>query len=212
MSRPGLNRKLRCAVALSLTYLIAIPGFAALPQETESIDQLVIEIIKGDNATYNPRELTTQEFIVEVRDDNDNPVAGATVLFTLPERGASGQFPGGAKTLTVQTDQFGRATAESFLPGTETGEFQIQVEARYQGAVGQATISQQIVAPAAPQAPPQPGGGFPGVAILGIVAAAGAAVAVALVAGGGNNGTPAGGGPAAPPTTITPGTPSVGAP
>lgn len=215
MPPAGFGPRLRCVIALGLSYLIATTGLIAAPQAANSIDELLIEIVKGDDATYNPRELTTQEFIVEVRDDNDKPVAGATVIFFLPERGAGGQFPGGAKTLTVQTDQLGRATAEGFLPGTETGEFQIRVEARYQGASGETMITQRVVAPSAPQVVPSSGGGGGGLsaaAILGIVAAAGAAVAVAVVVGGGGgDGTPPGGGPpTTPTTTITPGTPTVG--
>lgn len=214
MTQVVVREPLNSLLSILLTFLIALPGWAAPPQE--EIDQLVVEIIQGDNATYNPRELTTQEFIVEVRDDNDRPVAGAMVVFFLPESGPGGQFPGGAKSLSVTTDQAGRATAKGFVHGTETGKFQIRVEASYQGATGQAVMNQAVVLPSAPVIQPKPaGGGFNALLAVGLAAAAGAAVAVAVAVGGGNGGgTPSG--PVTPvtQTTITagPGAPTVGAP
>jgi len=205
-----VTERWKSGLALLLSFLIALPGFAA-PQ-ADSIDKLIIEVVKGDNATYNARELTTQEFIVEVRDDNNKPVAGAAVVFFLPKSGPGGQFPGGAKSLTVMTDQKGQAVAKGFVHNAETGKYQVRVEASYQGLKAQTVINQAIAVPSAPAVQPKPTGGFNTLLVVGLAAAAAAGVAIAVGVSGGNNSPAPGPGPTPPRTTISPGTPSVGAP
>jgi hypothetical protein len=103
---------------------------------------LQITILDGDEAMNNIRQRTAREPIVQVEDENHKPVAGAVVIFLLPNDGAGGTFAGGARTLTVTTDSKGQAVARGLRPNNMSGRFQIRVQASYQGKTGQATINQ----------------------------------------------------------------------
>jgi hypothetical protein len=79
--------------------------------------------------------------VVEVRDANDFPVEGATVVFVLPETGPGGTFPGNQTTLTARTTSQGQATAPFLINGV-LGRFEIKVTATSSGRKGEATITQ----------------------------------------------------------------------
>jgi hypothetical protein len=142
-----------------------------------------------------------------VEDENHKPVAGAAVVFLLPDQGASGVFGNGSRTLTTITDSQGRAVARGFRPNNVKGNMQMRVTASFQGKTAVATITQTNVAAAA-AAGGAAATGISGklIAILAIAGAAAAGGAIAATRGGSSPS------PSAPPTTITPGTGTVGAP
>lgn len=144
-------------------------------------DDLKIVIIRGDGFTNNLKKRIAREPIVEVRDRNDKPVAGATVTFLLPSGGPGGTFAGAQNTLTVFTGPNGRAVASGFTPNNVVGDFNMNVTASHQGQTASATIAQTNALAGAGL------GTAATVGIIGAVAAAAAAVAVA-VTGGGNTG------------------------
>jgi len=198
---------LRRLLVLILSVALASPQLWARAQQQPAPKKLKIVILEGEGAINNVRQRTAREPIVQVVDENNRPVAGATVMFLLPESGPGGTFPNGARSLIVTTDSQGKAVAKGFRANAETGKFQIQVEATYRDLMAQTTINQAnavLTAAAAAGA-----GGVSG-KVIAILAIAGAAVAggvIAATSGGGN-----GGGGAPPPvqrTIITPGTPSV---
>jgi hypothetical protein len=176
---------------------------SAWAQETGG--QLNIVIVEGDGAINNIKQRTAREPIVQVEDQNHKPVAGAAVVFLLPDQGASGVFANGSHTLTVMTDAQGRAVARGFRPNTVQGKVQIHVTASHQGQTASATINQVNAVSAAT------GAAATGISakLITILVIAGAAVAGGVVAatrGGGSSTT------TAPPTTVTAGTGTVGAP
>lgn len=181
--------------------------FAQAPEHT-----LNLVIVEGDGAINNIRQRTAREPIVQVEDENHKPVAGAAVIFLLPERGAGGTFADGSHSLTVITNAQGRASARGIHLNSVQGQFQIAVTATSNGLTATATISQSIAVGAAAGA----GGAGAGVAaglsakaiVIIVVAAAAAAGGAAYAAthSGGNNAATAAG------TTITPGTGTVGPP
>ena len=69
-------------------------------------------------------------------------MAGATVAFSLPSRGASGAFPDGNTVVTVTTDEQGRATVHGLKPNQVAGKVEIRVNASYQSMSAAATITQ----------------------------------------------------------------------
>src|ERR1035441_11134548 len=94
----------------NLSWLLA--GLIALPfppgaAAQAPVAKLNLVIVEGDGAINNIRQRTAREPVVEVQDENHKPVAGAVILFELPSRGASGEFPGGAHSLSVTTDAQG---------------------------------------------------------------------------------------------------------
>lgn len=198
----------------SLCFLLA--GSLALPFSPVAFAQapahtLNLVIVEGDGAINNIRQRTAREPIVQVEDENHKPVAGAAVLFLLPEHGAGGTFADGSHSLSVVTNAQGRAVARGIHLNNVQGQFQIQVTASYNGMTASTTISQSIAAGAAGAAG---GGAAVGAAIsakviviIAVVAAAVAGGAYYATHSGSSNSTMATAG-----TTITPGTGTVGPP
>src|SRR3954466_4757690 len=91
--------------------------------------QLQILVIGGEGSINNVKQRTAREPVVEVRDRNNRPVAGALVLFESPGNGPSGTFIGDARTLRVTTDAQGRAAGQGFRPNNVQGNFELQVTA-----------------------------------------------------------------------------------
>jgi hypothetical protein len=60
---------------------------------------------------------------VTVTDANNNPVAGASVTFTAPARGARGHFAHGARAVRVTTSASGIAVAPVFTAGRLPGGY-----------------------------------------------------------------------------------------
>jgi len=107
---------------------------------------LRVVVIEGEDAVNIIQQKTAVRPIVEVRDRNDLPVAGALVTFSI-EGGKAATF-GGASTLTVATNAAGQAAVTGLTPAT-AGAFQIQVSAAFQGQLATATIAQTNVMTAA---------------------------------------------------------------
>ncbi len=175
-------------------------------QETGSIPKLNIEIVEGEGAVNNIRQRMAREPMVQVTDENRKPVAGAAVVFLLPNQGAGGAFANGAKSLTTLTDSNGNAVARGLQANRLSGQYQMNVTASHQGQTASKSINMTNAAAA--------GGAVAGglaMKWLLIAAAAGGAVVAGTIAATGGNGN-GGGATPRPPTTVTPGTPSVGGP
>ena len=169
---------------------------------------LRIVVIKGEDAVNIIQQKTAVAPVVEVRDRNNLPVAGATVVFSINGSGAS--F-GAAQTLTVVTNAAGQATAAGITPST-AGSFNISAAATFQGQTAAVTISQSNVLTAAEAArtvgTAAKSGGMSAGKVIGIVGGIGAAGAgVAVAAGGSTSSTPAVNSTTQSPTTSTPTTP-----
>lgn len=194
---------MRC-LSLLLSFVISVP-FAPLAG-AQTGPKISLVIVEGEGAINNVRQRTARQPIVQVEDENHKPIAGAAVLFTLPTQGAGGTFDGGAHTLTVMTDNNGRASTHGFRPNSTQGQFLISVSASYLGQTASAVISQSSMALAGASAS---GAGMSGkvIAIVAIGAAAVAAGVFAAIRGGQATATSA-----SIPTTVTPGTGTVGPP
>ena len=176
MLNPRPRSGLRC-----LSALLACSLLGAAPQEQGPALQIVI--LDGEGAINNIRQRTAREPIVQVEDENHRPVAGAVVLFTLPDRGASGVFANGQTSMTVISDSQGRAVATGLRPNSVQGNFQVRVNASYQGRTANTSINQSN-APAGVAA----AAGISAktiVIILGLAAGAAAGGLVATTRGGG---------------------------
>ncbi len=185
-----------------LAGLIALPFPSVAPAQAP-VARLNLVIVEGDGAINNIRQRTAREPVVEVQDENHRPVAGALILFETPSRGASGEFPGGAHSLSVTTDAQGRAVARGLQPNSIKGQYQIHVTASRGDATTNAVITQtNAIAGAATAASAGSG------KLIAILAFAGAAAAGGIYWAthtGGNSTTN-------PATTVTAGAGSVGPP
>jgi len=107
---------------------------------------LLITIVEGEGALNDIRTRTAREPIVQVDDENHKPVAGALVLFSLDKTGSPFANFAGGPSLSVHTDEAGRAVAHGFQVTQKKGNYHISVHASYGELVADAVISQTNVA------------------------------------------------------------------
>jgi len=171
---------------------------------------LNLVVVEGEGQINNIRQRTAREPVVQVEDENHKPVAGAIVVFTTPSNGASGVFANGSHTLTVTTDDTGRAVARGLKPNNAQGQYQVHVNASSRGQTTSTniTMTNAVVAAAAGAAA---GAGHGKLITVLIVAGAAAAGGAAYAATRGSGGTTPTTVPAVL-TTITAGTGAVGPP
>lgn len=124
---------------VSCVLLSGTPG--ALPVLYGQAAALTIRVIDGEDGVNIIKKKTAVKPVVEVRDRNDLPVAGAIVIFTTPSSGPSATFAKGARSISVVTNSSGRAAVTSIQP-VEPGSFNIGVSASYNGQTASATIGQ----------------------------------------------------------------------
>ena len=187
IGRLGIPSTGRYLASLSVTIAALISVNPALAQ-----GPLRIVVIEGEDQTNIVQQRTAVAPVIEVRDRNDQPVAGVVITFGI--RRGSAQFANGSRTLVATTDAAGRAVGTGLTP-TGSGAVQISVSARVQGQVVSATITQTNVATAAQAGQAgvsSTGGGGAsgtgGTAGAGGAAGAGATTAAAGGAGGGASG------------------------
>ena len=198
------HRSVRLAAVL-LSYLTLFQALAS----AQTRSGLRVVVIDGDGAINNIQLGSGREPVVEVRDENEKPVAGAKVTFSLPERGPGGTFFGASRNQSVTTNEQGRATGTGFRPNLTEGRFQIQVTATQGDRTGSATITQSNVLPTGGvNRVVNPKKKFGTGKIIAIVAAGAIIAAVAATRGGDEKSTTS----TTPGTSITPGTVTVGTP
>jgi len=203
-------------LSLILAWLMAVPYVPQVMAQTAP--KLNLVIVEGEGQINNIRQRTAREPIVQVEDENHKPVAGAAVVFLLPNTGASATFPDGSHTLTVITDDQGRAVARGMRPNQAQGRYQIHVNASYNGQTATAVIAQSnVLGAAGAGAAAGTAAGISGkliavIAILGAAAAGGGIYAATHASSNNSNPATIPAGPSTTLTTITVGAGSVGPP
>lgn len=204
------HRSAHAPMTFFLLLMLAVaPRLSAQASAPAASPNLVINILSGEGALNDIRQRTAREPIVQVEDENHKPVAGAAVLFLLPDSGPGGTFPDGTRAFHTVTDADGRATAQGMKPNNQAGSWNLVVQASFAGATATATIHQQNVSGSGSGSSSSVGAttvhtthilSAKGLLILlGSMAAAGTIAGVLATRGGSS-------------TTITAGTPTVGAP
>ncbi len=126
-----------------LLVLLLLPWHLAAQNRDQSTASsgLKIYILEGNGAVnFIPNQQAVTP-VVEIRDSNELPVAGANVEFRLPETGPGGDFPNGQHTLTAVTTLAGQAQAP-FTVRPTPGAFRIQVTAKLDTRSATAVILQ----------------------------------------------------------------------
>ncbi len=172
-SKRNWSRRIAC-------WLLAAAVLAA-QQPQPAAPRFKINVLRGEGAQNRvTKGRATSQAVIEVRDENDRPVAGAIVTFTMPTIGPGGVFTSGGAVTTVTTNAAGQATA-TFTPNAVAGSYNINVSASMQGQTATASISQTNLAAAA--AAGGVSGGTIGI-IVAVVAAAAVGGAMAARGGG----------------------------
>jgi hypothetical protein len=171
---------------------------------------LNIVVVDGEGAINNVGQRATHNPSVRIEDENQRPISGAAVVFTLPTEGPSGEFSNGSKTLTIITNNQGIATAQGLKVFWTAGKLQIHVNASYRGQTARTNITQFNMA--------VPGGKTEKASnkklwiIVAVAAAAAGGGAVAALSHGGSTATTGVTPPSTPAIVITPGSGTVGPP
>lgn len=187
------------------------PAAAARPPAQTAqpaASKIHVDILEGDGQIINIKARINPAPVVQVVNDQNQPIQGALVVFFLPSQGPGGAFPDGSRNLTVSTDRNGHATAAGIVPNSQTGQFSIRASASYQGLAASADITQVNVSGIS--ASGTGGGGLSAKAWILIGVVAGAAIGGVLAArsiGSGSGSSTAGN----TGIVITAGTPTVGA-
>jgi len=178
------------------------------------VESLKVFVLEGEGAINFIPDQHARTPVVEVRDENDLPVEGASVVFELPESGPGGRFLGGARSVTVKTVPGGQAAAP-FTVNNQAGAFQIKVTATIGDKIGRAVISQtnSLTPPLPPQKKKSRWLTTKKLLLFSSVAAAAVLVAVLATRDSGSTAnTPAPTPPPPPTIIISPGSPTFGGP
>lgn len=134
------------AVAISTCTMTELPRAAAQAANGAALSppgqakSLYITIVEGEGALNDIRTRTAREPIVQVDDENHKPVAGALVLFALDNSGSPYANFSGVSSLSVRTDQAGRAVGRGFQVTRRKGNYSIHVRASVGALVAEGVI------------------------------------------------------------------------
>lgn len=157
-------------------------------------------VVEGDKAAHKTKPRTGAQTVVEVRDAQGNPVAGANVQFQLPKAGPGGNFANSAQALSVETNASGRAATVGFTPNTDPGTFPLYIRVTHSGASQNLIVWQTNSNSRAGDGVVQPRSSWKW--LVAGLAGAGAVVGIVLATRSGGSGDPG----------YRPGPPTVGAP
>lgn len=133
-------RGLKRASFIFATVLL-VAGLAAGAQD----DGLRIVVLEGEDSVNIIEQGTAVPTLVEVRDSNDLPVAGASVAFLL--QGGNATLNAGLSQVAVTTNALGQAAVT--VNPIASGAVQLSVNATFQGQTATAAIVQTNFATAA---------------------------------------------------------------
>jgi len=177
-------------VAQTLAAILA----AALAYGADNPALLAIRLTEGDGAIYAKGSRATRGLTVLITDETGRPVEGATVSFSLPADGPSGEFSSGGRTEIATTRADGRAAVWGMQWNRTSGPFEIRITA-VKGQARAGTVSSQFLSDAVEVKDAAPAKARAGHKLLWIsVIIAGAAVAgvAGVVSGKGTAASPAG--------------------
>ena len=138
----AFRQLLACALAGALALPAQTAGQNSVVAQNAGNGGLKIVVIEGEGARNSISSGRGVAPVVEVRDDQDKPVTGASVTFEAPVDGASANFFGWLRTQTVKTDAKGIAAASGYTPNSMNGKFQIKVMATMATKSGSAVVTQ----------------------------------------------------------------------
>jgi hypothetical protein len=119
-------------VALAMASLLVCPAALlaqAPPAAVNAPQPLRILPLVGNNGVNDLERRVMTPLAVQILDQNDVPVEGATVIFRFPISGPSATFENQQTALTVRTGTNGQARAAGWVANSQTGTFAIQVTA-----------------------------------------------------------------------------------
>ena len=140
----------RAAVTICICGMLLVPslahGLGARQEQAVQPEGLRIVVIEGEDSVNIIGQGTAVATVVEVRDRNDLPVSGASVVFLLGE-GGTATLNAGLSQVTLTTNALGQAAVT--VNPVASGAVQLSVNATFQGQAAATTIVQTNAASAA---------------------------------------------------------------
>jgi hypothetical protein len=127
-----------------LCYLTTFSGAPLIRAQVQDVSSIEVAVDAGMNRENT--DTTPWELAVSVQDNNGRRLKGAAVIFQIPP--GYGTFTGGVSSMTLITDDNGRAVARGFRRGNLAGSFQIAVTASYRGLSTSVGVTQVNPKPA----------------------------------------------------------------
>ena len=190
---------LRTISSLVLTALLASPGFTQAPDaQTAAPQKYHLAVVQNaSSAKRVKKNRVSAEMVVEVTDQNNVPVPGIAVSFTIPQLvGGGASFSNGGLMSVATTNASGQASSGQFVSGGNAS-FNMSVVASVPGGALSLSVPVNAAAAlAAAGAGAGAGGGALGlstgalVGIVGGLAAVGIVVAKVATSGKGSASTP----------------------
>jgi hypothetical protein len=145
MPQQTRQQYLHRAVASSLVAILLAPAsaFAQAPQTgaLPITQSLKILPLVGNNGVNDLERRVMTPLAVQILDQNDAPVDGATVVFRFPISGPSAAFTDQQSAQTVRTGANGQARATGWTANAQVGTFAVQVTATRGNEQGTGTIT-----------------------------------------------------------------------
>lgn len=191
-----------------MRYPIALLLVAILPAAAQNVSSgsLRILVVEGESAFNDINTKTGRNLVIEVRDERNQPVAGAQVAFQLPAEGPTGTYLDGQRMFNTTTDTVGRARTLGFKPNNAEGRFEIRINVSKEGRTGSTVTSQSNTLAGGPANVPSKSNKK----MILLITLGGAAAGAGILLGTRGSGST---GPTVPPgATVSIGTISVGGP
>ena len=155
----GLAVVLATALSFQVTVFAqtpaAAPSAAASPTAASPSaagrQSLRVLTLVGNNGVNDLERQIMSPLAVQILDQNDHPVEGATVIFRFPINGPSATFPNQQTLQTVQTGANGQARSVGWTANNVVGTFAVQVTATRGPDQGTASIIMANLASVIPE-------------------------------------------------------------
>jgi hypothetical protein len=118
------------------------PPATPVPASQLPVEQsLKVRVLAGNGEMNDLERHVMAPLVVQIVDQNERAIEGAEVVFRFPLSGPSALFNGGKNSITVRTNSGGQAAAVNWMANGQVGTFQVHVNASYGNQVGETTVS-----------------------------------------------------------------------
>ncbi len=149
MTQQYCKQRIYRGIAASMIAVLLAPvsALAQAPQQTAPVTQsLKILPLVGNNGVNDLERRVMTPLAVQILDQNDLPVDGATVIFRFPITGPSATFADQQSSQTIRTGANGQARATGWTANTQVGLFAVQVTATRGNEQGIGTLTMSNIA------------------------------------------------------------------
>jgi len=146
LNKVNVRREIDRWLAGVLTFLLAVPSvmWAQAPQaevQPATVRSLKVVPLAGNGEMNDLEDKVMAPLVVQVLDQNDEPVEGADVTFRFPLAGPTATFADQKNAGTFRTNVDGQASAIGWTANTQLGTFKVQVTASRGNEQGSAVVS-----------------------------------------------------------------------